>query len=188
MCGPVTSFPPSVREVLLLWGVGAARRAAWASMTAWRHTVVVFPAVKFNPDSQKMGSLHKLLLKLLCLCSLCVSPSLLFPFSPRCCVLFLGNYIHMFASSSVCEYLLCVQVPLWSKTQFYRVDFCMNLSLLTFFRHCRIVWELLSTCGTHGFWKTSNVLVEKQFLSNSLKTIFLLRVRLICGAGHSGYP
>lgn len=80
MCGHVTSLPPSVREVLLLWGVGAARRAAWASVTAWRHTVVLFPAVKFNPDSQKMGPLHKLLLKLLCLCSLCVSPFLPFSF------------------------------------------------------------------------------------------------------------
>ena len=120
-----TSLLPSVREVLLLQGVGATRRAAWASVTIWRHTVVVFLTVKFNPDSPKMGPLHKILLKLLCLCSLCGPPSLSFsfPFSPCCYVLFLGNYINIFASS-LCGYFLCVQMP------FLYIDMMVKITVI----------------------------------------------------------
>lgn len=103
MCGPVTSLPPSVRKVRLLWGVGAARGAAWASVTAWRHTVVVFPAVKFNPDFQENGTAPQTP----ALTPVPVRPLCFFFFPFLCTVVssFLGT-------TSMCLHILCVGVSL----------------------------------------------------------------------------
>lgn len=53
---------------------------------------------------------------------------------------------------------------------------------------CRIVWKLAVRMWKACFWGKLKLLMQKQGRLNALKIALLLRVRLICGAGHSGYP
>lgn len=122
VCGPVTSLPVPVREVYLPWGVGPPAELPELPVTAWRHTVVAYPAVKFNPDPLESGSLscpslsptllHQLLLALPVFLSLSLSlpPSLFHPLCSTAVSSFNeGSWNTWFLwGSSVCEFV-CFQ-------------------------------------------------------------------------------
>lgn len=122
VCGPVTSLPVPVREVYLPWGVGPPAELPELPVTAWRHTVVAYPAVKFNPDPLESGSLscpslsptllHQLLLALPVLLSLSLSlpPSLFHPL----CSTAVSSFNERAETRGFFEAALCVSLYVFS--------------------------------------------------------------------------
>lgn len=123
VCGPVTSLPVPVREVYLPWGVGPPAELPELPVTAWRHTVVAYPAVKFNPDPLESGSLscpslsptllHQLLLALPVFLSLSLCPFLP-PFSTLCAPLLCPLSMRGAETRGFFEAALCVSLYVFS--------------------------------------------------------------------------
>lgn len=184
-----------------LWGPPA--ELPELPVTAWRHAVVAYPAVKFNSDPLESSS---------CPCS--PSPRLTFTNSCPLCSAAVSSFMaarwnmwFLWASAACACFDYALLLLLWLGASDFRWLLAVHTALFCFvvpcwgsvLRSCTFCSELSvcmatvhSSCACARQQKCEHTAINwrKRRLeshANAIKSSFLFRAGWVCGARHSGY-